>query len=108
MVRHMQVNCVEMSRDPQARGRHVSSSGGDALPATAHQRLRALLDAGPLPQPRSEPIWAGRCRVRHICSVCGASIEVGVVEFEVTSPAGVVLFLDRRCFDLWAREPAAE
>jgi hypothetical protein len=90
------------------QGRHVSTSrdGGDAPPATADHRLRALLDAGALPQPRSGPIWAGRCRVRHDCIVCRASIEVGVVEFEITSPAGVVLFLDRRCFDLWAREAA--
>jgi hypothetical protein len=93
----------------EPRGRHVSTSRDvDAPPATAHHRLRALLDGGALPQPRSGPIWAGRCGVRHECIVCCGSIDVGVVEFEVTSPAGVVLFLDQKCFDLWAREPAAE
>ena len=94
-------------RADAAREAHVPVSG-DGDPDQPSSRLRALLDAGALPQPRSGPIWAGRCRVRHTCSVCGTSIEMGVVEFEVTSPAGVVLFLDRRCFDLWAREPAAK
>lgn len=76
---------------------------------TVRERLRTLIAGGVLPESARGPLWAGRCRVRHRCTICGTSIEVGHIEFEITSPAGVVIFMHRRCFDLWMiHEPGGE
>jgi hypothetical protein len=46
------------------------------------------------------------CREGHACTGCGDAIHVGEIEFEVMTPGHIVIFLHRRCFDLWTREAA--
>jgi len=38
--------------------------------------------------------------------VCRATIDIGATEFEVVMPGDVVLYLHRRCFELWAEVAA--
>jgi hypothetical protein len=99
------------SRAVLDRPRPAFAGGGDPPfdLATVRQRLRLLTDSGVLPHFHSGPLWAGRCRVKHDCTICGIGIEVGEIELEMTSPrAGVVIFLHRRCFDFWTRQPIDE
>jgi|SoiMetStandDraft_2_1073263.scaffolds.fasta_scaffold46048_4 hypothetical protein len=47
------------------------------------------------------------CTTSHACIVCAANILVGETELEEMMPGRIVLFLHRRCFELWT-EVAAE
>jgi hypothetical protein len=90
------------------RGRPPISGGGEV---DVRQRLRKLMDGGVLPGApgvRAVHVWAGNCRVQHPCTICGVGIDVGEMEFEMTLPAGVVVVVHQRCFDLWTRAAAAD
>jgi hypothetical protein len=69
-------------------------------------RLRVLFGQDGLPRftPR---LWvATTCRAVQTCIVCRTSIRVGESQFEVVMPGGVVLFLHRRCFEIWLQQAA--
>jgi len=69
--------------------------------STIRTRVRALMGNDNLPRfgPR---LWAARaCKSPHACIVCTATIRVGKKEFEARMPGDVLLFLHRRCFEIW-------
>ena len=84
--------------------------GGGADPvvdeATVRQAVRALLEKGILPAIRTSEILGERRQAQQDCTICGARIGVGEMGFEAPSPAGAVLVVHRRCFDLWTQEAA--
>ena len=90
------------------RLRRPLRGGGDPLvdEATVRQRVRALLDNGILPAIRASEIVGRRRQALNECTVCGARIGVGEMAFEIPPPAGPVLVVHRRCFDLWTQEAA--
>jgi hypothetical protein len=88
-------------------GRRPISGGSDPPfdEVAVRQRLRLLVGSGVLPHFHSGRLWAGRARVEHACTICSMKIVVGEIELELTSPAGVVIFVHRRCFDFWVGQP---
>jgi hypothetical protein len=99
---------ITTSRAILDRGRPVISGGGpDPLSETViRTRVRALIDTGVLTPARLGCLWEWTCRQRHPCSGCGLAITPGDIEVEI-STHGVVLFLHRRCLELWAQEADA-
>jgi hypothetical protein len=85
------------------RQRPPINGGGDPVSdeVAARARLQTLIEGGELPRSRPRQLWSGPCPKRHDCTICGTSIEVGDVELEITLPADVVIFVHRRCFNLW-------
>lgn len=79
----------------------------DVAESDIRTRLRVLIGGGALPRIELNQVWAGRCGAAHACTACGQAIGVGETEFEVTTPAEVVLFLHCRCFYIWMRETAS-
>jgi hypothetical protein len=67
-------------------------------------RLRALVEDGVLPRGESRRLWAGPSRDGHSCLACELSIACGETEFELTTVAGVVVFLHRHCVELWTQD----
>jgi hypothetical protein len=67
-------------------------------------RLRSLIDNGVLPRAESRRLWAGPSRDGHSCIGCGLSIARGETEFELTTVAGVPVFLHRHCVELWTQD----
>jgi hypothetical protein len=84
----------------------MTSANSDPQPAESDIRTRLRLLIGGRVLPRIEPkqVWAGPCSDSHACTACGSAISVGETEFEMTGPGEVVIFLHRRCFDLWTCE----
>jgi len=83
-------------------GRRPISGGGHAPyddPAV-RGRLQALITAGLLPHRFSGRLLAGPCQKPHDCTLCGLSIDVGEIEYEIPLK-GVVIFLHRACFSFW-------
>ena len=97
---------IASSRALLDRPRPAFRGGGpDTIPEPIiRQRLRLLIDAGILPPGGLGGLWEWTCHQRHPCSGCGAAIVHGEIEIEVSTRAGVVLFLHRRCLELWAQE----
>ena len=93
--------CVSSSRALLARSRPSFRGGSDPIhdEATIRLWLSALVEAGVVPA--GPVVWAGLCREQHDCMICGATIEVGEVEYEIPTPA---IFLHGRCFSLWPRK----
>lgn len=79
-----------------------STPRGNPLPDEA--RVHTLIAGGVLSPISRARLWSGRCRARHRCTICAVSINVGEVEFRITPPAGVVIFMHLRCLDLWAAQ----
>jgi hypothetical protein len=67
-------------------------------------RLRELIEGGVLPRAKSQRLWAGPSRDGHSCIACELSIARGDTEFELTTVAGVVVFLHRHCVELWTQD----
>jgi hypothetical protein len=67
-------------------------------------RLRALIEGDVLPRAGPQRLWAGPSRDGHSCIACELSIAHGETEFELTTVAGVVVFLHRHCVELWAQD----
>ena len=95
------------SRAVLDRPRPLFRGGGEPLPDhdAVRVRLDALIGGGVLAKKPAGLLWGGRCQTRHGCTICGSSIELGELEFEITSPVRVVIFVHGRCFDLWAHAP---
>lgn len=100
--------CIALAVALLARLRRPLRGGGDPIvdEATVRQRVRALLDNGILPGIRASEILGKKRQVRQECTICGASIGVGDMAFEIPPPAGAMLAVHRRCFDLWMQEAA--
>jgi hypothetical protein len=77
--------------------------GGERIAdeSTVRERLHILIDGGVLPRVRPNRIWAGPCREAHPCTACGRTIPERETEFDVLTPAGVMIFLHPRCINLW-------
>jgi hypothetical protein len=94
--------CVSLSLARLARPRAPFRGGSDPIhdEATVRLWLRALVQAGIVPP--GPVVWAGLCRERHDCMICGAWIEVGQVEYEIPTPSEAI-FLHGHCYSLWPR-----
>jgi hypothetical protein len=97
---------ITSSRAILERGRPVFRGGGpDTISEPIiRQRLRTLIAAGVLTPSGVGCLWEWTCHHRHPCSGCGAGIVPGEIEVELSTRGGVVLFLHRRCLELWAEE----
>jgi hypothetical protein len=49
-------------------------------------------------------LYAGPSPGGRTCAACGGAIAKRQIEFEATLPGELILYFDRRCADLWARE----
>jgi hypothetical protein len=98
---------LSSSRAILDRTRPPFRGGGDAPfdSAFVRGRLRLLRASGVLPHFHSGRLWAGPCRVEHVCTICSMKIVREEIELEITSPTGIVIFLHRRCFDFWVAQP---
>ena len=67
---------------------------------TVRERLRTLIHSGVLPRVPPTPVWARPCREPHPCTACGSVIAARETEFEIVTPARVIL-LHVRCMNLW-------
>jgi hypothetical protein len=74
--------------------------------STIRERLRALFEDGVLPRTQPTRLRGGLCFEAHPCIACGDVIFKGQVELEVSTPAGVLVFLHARCGGIWGREGA--
>jgi hypothetical protein len=92
--------------EQQTGARHPICGGGDPLPdeATVRERMITLIDGGVLPRDRPRRIWGGPCREAHPCTACGSTISERETEFDILTPAGVMVFLHPRCMNLWPDE----
>jgi hypothetical protein len=90
------------------RLRRPLRGGGDPPvdETTVRQQVCALLEKGILPAIRPSEILGQRRQVQQECSICGARIGSREMAFEIPPPAGAVLVLHPRCFDLWTQEAA--
>jgi hypothetical protein len=85
-------------------GDSVVSGERIADESSVRERLHALINGGVLPRVRPNRIWAGACREAHPCAACGSTISEGETEFDLLTPAGVMIFLHPRCINLWPDE----
>lgn len=74
--------------------------------STVRTRLRVLMGNDGLPAFAPRRWVATVCEKSDLCVVCRATIDIGATEFEVVMPGDVVLYLHRRCFELWAEVAA--
>jgi hypothetical protein len=83
-------------------------TNGDGVLSTDDicSRIRPLLA---IKAQRGTPVkfFAGASANGRRCAMCDATIEKGQMEFEVALAGEVIVFLDRRCADLWTREASA-
>jgi hypothetical protein len=94
------------SKQMEEQARPPICGGGDPLPdeATVRERLIALIDGGVLQRDKPRRIWAGPCREAHPCTACGITIYERETEFDILTPAGVMIFFHPRCMNLWPDE----
>ena len=75
---------------------HLRSDDGAVIRA----RLRSLIDAGTLPSKPPTKMFAGPAFINHPCTVCGAGIRPGEMEYQ-SDVRTRILRVHRRCYELW-------
>jgi hypothetical protein len=83
---------------------HNGADGSDGMTSVdaLRTRIRALL-GGDGVRP-STKVYAGASQDGRTCGLCRVTIPKAVIEYEVTLSDGVVLYLDRRCWNVWTQE----
>lgn len=84
--------------------RAQTRSAGPVPEHAIRERLGTLIQAGALPSEVPTSVVAVTSATGLGCTGCGTPMEREQLQFQVTTLAGVILHLHRRCLELWVSE----